>query len=215
MNKIFYKFATFWWFCLLEILLSDVPVSAPRVTFRDERLAFCHRPCMRSMQAVWDIFFDLHVVTGLPRKSQACFWGNKGWHVHYLRTLFIKSANSQEYKAFCCLEDSKPLPWMQPLVQRCFPPFQTNIRHFPRSDLRKPSRATKKSVFDFVGHGDSKPEVEVDPTLHGNHLVSYVSYVYVHIVRARYVHHDANSTYQYIFVRIFVHDTYEYVLAGA
>ena len=104
---------------------------------------------------------------------------------------------------------------MQPLVQRCFPPFQTNIRHFPRSDLRKPSRATKKSVFDFVGHGDSKPEVEVDPTLHGNHLVSYVSYVYVHIVRARYVHHDANSTYQYIFVRIFVHDTYEYVLAGA
>ena len=61
---------------------------------------------------------------------------------------------------------------MQPLVQRCFPPFQTNIRHFPRSDLRKPSRATKKSVFDFIGHCDSNPEVKVDPTLHGNHLFS-------------------------------------------
>ena len=77
-------------FCLLEIPRSDV--SAPRVTGCDERLAVCHRPCMRSMQAVWDNFFDLHVVTGLPRKSQACFWGNKGWHFHYLRTPFIKSA---------------------------------------------------------------------------------------------------------------------------
>jgi len=90
MNKIFFKFAMFWWFCLLEIAWSDV--SAPRVTFRDERLAVCHHPCMRSMQAVRDSFFDLHVVTGLPRKSQACFWGNKGLHVHYLRTPFIKSA---------------------------------------------------------------------------------------------------------------------------
>ena len=49
---------------------------------------------------------------------------------------------------------------MQPLVQRWFPPFQTNIRHFPRSDLRKPSRATKKSLFDFDGHCDSKPGVK-------------------------------------------------------
>ena len=65
---------------------------------------------------------------------------------------------------------------MQPLVQRWFPPFQTNIRHFPRSDLRKPSRATKKSVFDFDSHGDSKPEVEVDSTLHGNHLLTQTAY---------------------------------------
>ena len=64
---------------------------------------------------VWDLrhFFDLYVVAGLPRKSQASFLGDKGWHVHYLCTPFIKSARLQEYKAFCCLDDSKPLPWMQ------------------------------------------------------------------------------------------------------
>ena len=91
MNKNFFKFATFWWFCWN----STVCVSAPRVTFRDKqrikRLEVCHCPCMRSMQSVWDIFFDLHVVTGLSRKSQASFFGNKKWYVHYLRTPFIKS----------------------------------------------------------------------------------------------------------------------------
>ena len=39
------------------------------------------------------------------------------------------------------------------------------------SDLRKPIGANKKSAFDFVGHCDSKAEVKVDPTFHGNHVM--------------------------------------------
>ena len=48
MDKTFFEFATFQWFCLVEIPRSDV--STLRVTFRDKRLAVCHCPCIRSMQ---------------------------------------------------------------------------------------------------------------------------------------------------------------------
>ena len=50
---------------------------------------------------------------------------------------------------------------MQSRVQRCFPPFKTHSRHFPRSYVRKLSRDIKKSAINFVCHCDSKQEVKV------------------------------------------------------
>ena len=41
-----------------------------------------------------------------------------------------------------------------------------------------------------------------------------VMHVYVHIISTRHIHHDAYSTYLYIFVHICVHDMNKYILVG-
>ena len=61
---------------------------------------------------------------------------------------------------------------MQPEMFSSIPNEHPAFSNIKSMESWKPSRATKKSVFDFVGHGDSKPEVEVDPTLHGNHQMN-------------------------------------------
>ena len=52
---------------------------------------------------------------------------------------------TEVFAKFAGLDYFKSPPSMCLLVQRCFPPFQTHSRNFPRSDLHKPSRAAKKS----------------------------------------------------------------------
>ena len=68
MNKIFFKFASFWWFCLNEIPLSDV--SAQCVTFHDERLAVCHCPCVR-----FETFFRFVCRGGTSQEIASIFFG--------------------------------------------------------------------------------------------------------------------------------------------
>ena len=77
MNKLFFKFATFWWFCLLEIPRSDVP--APRVTFRDNARQFVTvlvwDPCNR-FETICSIFMSWRDFPGnrkhLFGESKAC-----------------------------------------------------------------------------------------------------------------------------------------------
>ena len=157
-----FKFAKFWWFCLLEIPWPVV--SALRVTFRDKHLAVCHCPFMRSMHSVWDIFFDLYILAGLSRKSQASFLGYKGWHAHYLLTPFIKPAKFTRVQSLLLF---RWFPTTSMNAITCAEMFSFIPIKQQASDLRKPSRAIQKSVLDFVAHSDSKVEVKIDPTFHG------------------------------------------------
>ena len=50
--------------------------------------------------------------------------------------------------------------------------FQMHSKHFPRSHVQKPNRALKNSAIDFIGHSDSKPAVNFNPTFYWNHIFS-------------------------------------------
>ena len=124
MNKIFFKFAKFWWFCLLEIPQSDV--SAQCVIFSDKQLAVCHCCCKRSMQLVWDHF--------------ACY----DWTSQEIWRIFSgKQRMACQLFAYPLKKISK-IHKSTSLLLRCFPVnFLHSKLHFPRSDLWKPGRAVK------------------------------------------------------------------------
>ena len=135
MNKIFFKFATFWWFCLLDCflrfhcLMCLLSVSHFVISAWQFVTVLVWDPCSRFET----FFFDLYVVTGLPSKSQAFFWGHRmtcplfAYSLHKISEIHKRSLNAVQ--SILPSEVSKPLSWMQSLVQRCFTPFQTNSRH--------------------------------------------------------------------------------------
>ena len=164
MIKIFFKFATFWWFCLLEIPLSAV--SAPHFTFRDMRLAVCHCPCIRSMQKVWDIFFRFVCRDRTSHCSQdiaSIFFGRQSMTCPLFAYSLSKISEIHKiinFLLFRCFQTTpmNAITWAEI--------FYSIPNEQQASDLQKPSRANTKSTFDFVSHSDSKAEVKNNLTFH-------------------------------------------------
>ena len=119
MNKIFFKFASFDDFvflrfhCLMCLLLMSCSVISLGILSLS--LYEIHAVGLRH-------FFRFVCRDGTSQDIASIFFGRQ-------RMTCPLFAYSLLYKAFCCLDISKPLPWMQSLVQRCFTPFQTNSRH--------------------------------------------------------------------------------------
>ena len=163
MNKIFFKFATFWWFCLLDCflrfhcLMCLLSVSHFVISAWQFVTVLVWDPCSR-FETFFSICMSWRDFPAYPRISQASFLGDKGWHVHFLRTPYIKSAKFTRVQSLLLFRCFQTTP-MNAIT--CAEMFYSIPNEQQASDLRKPSRANRKSAFDYVCHCDSKAEVKV------------------------------------------------------
>ena len=86
----------------------------------------------------------------------------------------LKSAKFARAQSLLLFGRFQTTPMNATTCAEMFSSIPNEHQAFSKIRSKKTSGATKKFFFDFVGHGDSKPEVEVDLTFHGNHLTILV-----------------------------------------